>query len=67
MCSAGGVGPAAAAEQQLTAALAELRALAENYPELRATENFQQLSSRLTVIEREIQGARNTYNAESRV
>ena len=36
---------AAPAEQNLTAALANLRAVAENYPQLRATENFQRLQS----------------------
>src|SRR6187431_2588710 len=39
-------GPAASsqAEGLLNAALTDLRAVAEQYPELRATENFQQLS-----------------------
>lgn len=63
--NATGPGQAAGAEQQLTGALADLRAVAENYPELRATENFQELSSSLTQIEREIQGARKTYNADA--
>ena len=63
--SASGPGEAAAAEQQLTGALADLRAVAENYPRLRASENFQQLSRSLTEIEREIQGARKAYNADA--
>ena len=63
--SAAGVGQAAEAERQLTGALADLRAVAENYPQLRATENFQELSGSLTQIEREIQGARDTYNADA--
>src|SRR5919197_132493 len=50
-------------EGQLTAALTDLRAVAENYPELRATENFQQLSRELTEIEDEIQAARRIYNS----
>ena len=50
-------------EGQLTAALTDLRAVAENYPELRATENFQQLSRELTETEDEIQAARRIYNS----
>ena len=50
-------------EGQLTAAITDLRAVAENYPELRATENFQQLSRELTEIEDEIQAARRIYNS----
>jgi len=50
-------------EGQLTAALTDLRAVAENYPELRATENFQQLSRQLTEVEDEIQAARRIYNS----
>ena len=41
--AAQGVGETAQAEGQLTGVLADLRAVAENYPQLRATENFQQL------------------------
>ncbi|MGI9557661.1 MAG: LemA family protein [Solirubrobacterales bacterium] len=51
------------AEGQLSGALAELRAVAENYPELRATENFQQLQRDLSEIEDEIQAARRIYNS----
>jgi LemA protein len=51
------------AEGQLTAALTDLRAVAENYPTLRATENFQQLSRDLTEIEDEIQASRRIYNS----
>ncbi|MBS1895376.1 MAG: LemA family protein [Actinobacteria bacterium] len=63
---AAGVGQTAGAEQQLTGALADLRAVAENYPQLRATENFQQLSANLSGIEEQIQAARTTYNADVR-
>jgi LemA protein len=62
--AAHGAGQAARAEQQLTAALVDLRAVAENYPQLRATENFQQLSASLTEIEAQIQAARDAYNAD---
>ncbi len=51
------------AEGKLSGALAELRAVAENYPELRATENFQQLQRDLTEIEDEIQASRRIYNS----
>jgi LemA protein len=58
-------GPAqsSAAEGRLSAMLGDLRAIAENYPELRATENFQQLSRNLSEIEDEIQAARRIYNS----
>ena len=42
--SSRGVGDTSKAEGQLSAALTDLRAVAENYPTLRATENFQQLT-----------------------
>jgi LemA protein len=61
--SAQGVAETARAEQGLTGALAGLRAVAENYPELRATENFQQLSRNLSQLEDEIQAARRIYNS----
>ena len=61
--SAGSVRDTAKAEQQLTGALTDLRAVAENYPTLRATENFQQLSRNLTQLEDEIQAARRIYNS----
>ena len=58
-----GPAQAGAAEGQLSAVLGDLRAIAENYPELRATENFQQLSRELTELEDEIQAARRIYNS----
>src|SRR5438552_999058 len=54
---------ASKAEGQLTAALTDLRAVAENYPQLRATENFQKLQNELTEIEDEIQASRRIYNS----
>ena len=47
----------------LTQALGGLRVVAEQYPELRATENFQQLSRNLTELEDEIQASRRIYNS----
>jgi LemA protein len=61
--SAHGVGDTAQAEQKLTGALTDLRAVAENYPTLRATENFQQLTRNLSELEDEIQAARRIYNS----
>ena len=51
------------AEAKLSGALTELRAVAEGYPELRATENFQQLQRDLMEIEDQIQAARRIYNS----
>jgi LemA protein len=53
----------ARAEGKLNAVLGDLRAVAENYPQLRATENFQQLSRNLSEIEDEIQASRRIYNS----
>jgi LemA protein len=57
-----GVEQQAQAEGALTAALGRLFAVAEAYPQLRATENFQQLQSQLTDTEQAIAGARQAYN-----
>jgi LemA protein len=51
------------AESKLTSALGAIRAVAEQYPELRAAESFQQLEAQLAQIENEIQAARRIYNA----
>jgi LemA protein len=58
-------GPRAAgeAETKLSSALMDVRALGENYPQLRATENFQELQRQLAEIEDEIQAARRIYNS----
>jgi LemA protein len=57
-------GPAAAgpAEGELGQALGRLLAIAEAYPQLRATENFQQLQGELTNTEDQIAAARRIYN-----
>ncbi|HSJ15318.1 MAG TPA: LemA family protein [Longimicrobiales bacterium] len=59
------VGPAekGRAEGELAGALKSLFALAENYPQLRAAENFGQLQGSLGQIEDAIQNARRYYNA----
>jgi LemA protein len=53
----------AAAENQLTGALKSLFAVAENYPQLQASQEFTQLQSSLGQIEDAIQNARRYYNA----
>jgi len=59
---AGTVQEQADAENVLSAALGRLLAVAEAYPELRATENFQQLQGQLTETEQQIAVARQVYN-----
>jgi LemA protein len=58
-------GPAAAsaAEGPFVAALGRLIAVAENYPQLKANENFLQLQSTLADTEDRIQSSRSSYNA----
>jgi LemA protein len=53
----------AEAENALTGTLKSLFALAEAYPQLRATENFNALQASLSSIEDAIQNARRYYNA----
>jgi LemA protein len=57
-------GPAAAsaAEGPFVQALGRLFAVAENYPDLKANQNFLQLQATLSDTEDRIQGARRTYN-----
>ena len=61
--AASGPAQAGQAEGQLTAALGGLRVVAEQYPQLRATENFQQLQRQLSELEDEIQASRRIYNS----
>lgn len=53
---------AAAAENQFEGALKSLFAVSEAYPQLRASENFQQLQAELVDTEDKIQAARRFYN-----
>ena len=57
-----GPAQAGAAEGILGQALGRLFAVSEAYPQLRATENFQQLQSELTNTEDQIAAARRIYN-----
>lgn len=54
------------AENFLAQTLKSLFAVAENYPQLRASENFQKLQDELTDAEDKIQAARRFYNANVR-
>ncbi len=51
-----------AAESQLSGALSRLFAVAENYPQLKANENFRQLQDELTDLENKIAAARRFLN-----
>lgn len=66
MTGASGVAATAAADAQMTGLIGRLFAVAEAYPELRASENFQQLQGELSSIEGELQSARRYYNATAR-
>jgi LemA protein len=61
--SAQGPAQAAAAEGPLTAALGRLFAVAENYPDLKASTNFLALQQELSNTEDRIQAARRFYNS----
>jgi LemA protein len=61
--SATSVDEKAQAEGQLTQALRGLLAVAENYPQLRASEQFTSLQSSLSQTEDAIQNSRRYYNA----
>lgn len=56
----------AKAENVLTGALKSVFAVAEAYPELKASENFSELQTELTDTEDKIQAARRFYNSNVR-
>ena len=60
--NAQGPADAAVANNQLTQALRSLFAVSENYPQLRASENFMALQKELSDIEEKIAYARQFYN-----
>ena len=60
----GNVAAVGAAEQQLRAGLGQLYAVAENYPQLKASESFQQLQQRITALEESIADRRELYNEQ---
>jgi LemA protein len=60
--SGGDAGQQAQAENMLTDTLKSLFAVAENYPDLKASQNFQELQRELSDTENKIQAARRFYN-----
>lgn len=64
--NAGSLKEQAQAENMLSGALKSLFAVAENYPDLKANENFMQLQNELVDTEDKIQAARRFYNGTVR-
>jgi len=64
--SHGTPGQQAADENMLVGALRQLWAVSEDYPDLKANENFLQLQTELSTTEDRIQAARRFYNANIR-
>ncbi|WP_211653720.1 LemA family protein [Planococcus alpniumensis] len=62
MANAGSVEEQAEADAELSGALSRLLVVVENYPEIRSSENFQQLSDELAGTENRIAVARQDYN-----
>lgn len=52
--------------EQITAGISKIIAISENYPELKANENFMQLSSELVNVENDIENSRKYYNGTVR-
>lgn len=52
-----------AAQGEITSALGRLIAISENYPDLKANENFQELQAQLEGTENRINESRNKFNA----
>jgi LemA protein len=63
---AGSVEKQQEAENQLSGALKSLFAVAEDYPDLKASQNFQDFQQELADTENKIQAARRFYNANVR-
>lgn len=66
LIGAGSMDERAEASDELSGALSRLLAIAENYPELKANENFILLSDELAGTENRIANARRTYNNSAR-
>ena len=64
--AAQGVADKAKVEGAMGAALANLFAVAENYPDLKASQNFMELQKSLADIEDQVQLARRYYNGAAR-
>jgi LemA protein len=57
----------ASLEDEMVSAIGRLTILAEDYPDLKADQNFSQLHTQLTEIEDHIQYARRFYNGAVRI
>ncbi len=55
------------ANKQLSSDIQKIMALAEGYPELKASDNFKDLSKQLTKVEEDIANARKYYNGVIRM
>ena len=64
--NAGNIQEQGAAENMLSGALKSLFAVAENYPDLKASQNFMELQKSLADIEDQVQLARRYYNGAAR-
>jgi LemA protein len=64
--SAKGLGSKAKAEKSLADALKSVFAIAENYPNLKANENFLKLQGELSETENKVEASRRFYNANVR-
>lgn len=64
--NASGVAETAAADNQFQKTMKSLFAVAENYPDLKASQNFQELQAELTDTEDKIQASRRFYNSTVR-
>ncbi|MEK7478205.1 MAG: LemA family protein [Patescibacteria group bacterium] len=64
--SAGTVAEKGAAENQLSAAMKSIFAVAEAYPQLRAVESFTKLQDELSDTENKVQASRRFYNGNVR-
>ncbi len=62
MMGAKGINESAQATNMMEAALGRLFAIAENYPQLKASENFRVLQEELSAVENKIAYARQFYN-----
>lgn len=51
------------ANQELSRGITKIMALAENYPDLKANDNFKDLQGQLTRVEEDIANSRKYYNA----
>ncbi len=64
--NAQGVAETAKADNAFSQTMKSLFAVAENYPDLKASDNFKQLQGELTDTEDKIQAARRFYNGSAR-